>query len=336
DLQGRIVFVNGRMCRMLDYAEQELAGMCIEQLVHPEDLDAHRLRMQRLLRRDGSVVWVHHSVTSLPPSDGNEGAVIAVCVDIIERKTTEAALQSSEAHLRMVVENAREYAIFTTDAERRITGWNSGAERILGYSEREALGRVADMIFVAEDRSAGVPQHEAATALVEGRAGDDRFHQRKDGSLFWASGAMMAMKDAEGRHAGFVKILRDQTDARRAQKALEGSQGELLRAVGDKDSALAALEAANAAKDQFLAVLSHELRTPLTPAIMALQLLGRRRDLPGEVHESLQLIHRNIRIESRLIDDLLDLTRISRGTLKLNREEVDLLQIIQCACEVCE
>jgi len=83
-------------------------------------------------------------------------------------------------------------------------------------------------------------------------------------------------------------------------------------------------------------VLSHELRTPLTPAVMALQLLSRRTDMPEEAQETLRLIHRNIRVESRLIDDLLDLTRISRGKLSLANEPVDLHQIIRSACEICE
>ncbi|RZJ08533.1 MAG: PAS domain S-box protein, partial [Rubrivivax sp.] len=349
DLQGRIDFVNGRMCALLDYAEQELVGTEVDRLVHPDDLPGHRDRLRRLLehgdsyeiekrllRRDGTPVWVHNSVTIIPAAEGGEPAVIAVSVDITERRQTEAALRNSEEHLRMVLENAREYAIFTTDIDRRITHWNLGAERILGYTEQEALDRLADMIFTDEDRNAGAPQQEAAQALKEARAGDDRFHQRKDGSLFWASGAMMAMRDGEGRNVGFVKILRDQTDARRYQQELESSQADLMLALRDKEASRAALEAANAAKDQFLAVLSHELRTPLTPAVMALQLLSRRKDMPEEAQETLQLIHRNIGVESRLIDDLLDLTRISRGTLSLDREPVDLHEIVKSACEICE
>jgi two-component system CheB/CheR fusion protein len=349
DLQGRIALVNGRLCSLLQYSELELLGMDIDALVHPDDLPRHRDALRgllerrqpfeiekRLLKRDGSEVWVHNSVTSLPGADGTVGSVIAVCVDISERKRTEAALRHSDEHLRMVVENAREYAIFTTDHERRITAWNSGAERLLGYSEPEAVGRSADMIFTQEDRVGGVPEQEASTAQSEGRAMDDRFHQRKDGSRFWASGAMMKMHDGEGRDVGFVKILRDQSEARRSQQALEQSQTELLQALREKEAARAALEAANAAKDQFLAVLSHELRTPLTPAVMALQMLSHRADLGADVQETLRMVHRNIEVESRLIDDLLDLTRISRGTLELDRSTQDLHQIIQAACEVCQ
>ncbi|MBX3621567.1 MAG: PAS domain-containing sensor histidine kinase [Rhizobacter sp.] len=241
-----------------------------------------------------------------------------------------------EELLRLVIENAREYAIFSTDLDRCITGWNTGAERLLGYTEGEVIGQQADIIFTPQDRAAGAPEAEARQALAEGRAGDDRFHLRKDGSQFWASGAMMSMHDDAGHTVGLLKILRDQSEVRRAQQALERSQAELLQALRDKERARAALEAASVAKDQFLAVLSHELRTPLTPAVMAVQLLSRRTDLPAGAREALELIHRNIRIESQLIDDLLDLTRISRGTLEIVREPVDLHEVIRTAVEICE
>jgi two-component system CheB/CheR fusion protein len=348
-LQGRITLANGQLCGLLGYSESELIGQKLEQLVHPDHLVEHLHRLQqllerdesfeiekRLLRRDGTPVWVHNAVTKLPATETSEGSVLAVCVDITERKAAEAALRNSEEHLRIVLENAHEYAIFTTDTDRRITGWSAGAQRTLGYTEQEATGRLADMIFTDDDRAAGVPAEEAAQASTDGRAGDDRFHQRKDGSLFWASGALMTMHDGEGRDVGFVKILRDQSDARRAQQALELSQGELKRALRENESARAAREAANVAKDRFLAVLSHELRTPLTPAMMALQMLSRRKELPQDVHTSVEMILRNIRAEARLIDDLLDLTRISRGTLELERAPVDLHQVIGAACEICE
>ena len=349
DLDGRITFANERMCELLGYRQVELAGIAADGLIHGDDRAKYlasidRLKTQRepfeiekrLLRRDGSEIWVHTSVAALPDGQGAVGATIAVSVDITERKRTEAALRSSEEHLRMVIENAREYAIFTTDVQRRITSWNSGAERILGYTEQEALGRSGDMIFTPEDLVAGMAEAEARQALADGRAGDDRFHVRKDGSRLWASGVTMSMQDVAGRIAGFVKILRDQTEARRTQQALERSQAELVDALGENEAARAALEAANVAKDQFLAVLSHELRTPLTPVLMTLQTLGRRDELPQDVHRALDVIRRNIRVEAHLIDDLLDLTRISRGTLEFARDPVDLHQIVRSAADICD
>ena len=113
-----------------------------------------------------------------------------------------------------MVENAREYAIFSTDLERRVTSWNSGAQRLIGYEEDDVIGQSADVIFTPEDRAAGVPEQEARAALADGRAADERWHLRKDGSRFWGSGVMMAMHDANKNTVGLIKIFRDHTEAR--------------------------------------------------------------------------------------------------------------------------
>ena len=96
------------------------------------------------------------------------------------------------------------------------------------------------------------------------------------------------------------------------------------------------LEAASRAKDRFLAVLSHELRTPLTPVVMAIQALARRQDLPEPTRDALEMIRRNVKIESHLIDDLLDLTRISRGRLEIVPEPVDVHAAVKGAAEICK
>ena len=247
--------------------------------------------------------------------------------DVIALKLSEQTLRESEERLRLVLESAREYAIFTTDLELRVTSWNQGAQRLLGYAEPEILGRSAALIFTPEDREAGAPAMEARQALAEGRASDDRWHQRKDGSRFWSTGFLMTMHDNGEQAVGFVKILRDQTDAREAQRALEENREELQKAL---DRA----EAATRAKDQFLAVLSHELRTPLTPVLLAAHTLARRTDLLPEVHDALAMIRRNVQVEARFIDDLLDLTRIAHGKIEILHEEVDIHQAIRHAAEI--
>jgi len=168
---------------------------------------------------------IHVAITVSPIRDdaGHVIAGTAMVCDISSTREAAEALRSSEELMRMVIENATEYAIFSTDLHRHITVWNTGAERLLGYTEREVLGRAADIIFVPEDRASHVPNQEAATALAGGRSADDRFHQRKDGSHFWASGSLMLMRDANGEAAGFVKILRDQTAAREVQKRCAGA-----------------------------------------------------------------------------------------------------------------
>jgi PAS domain S-box-containing protein len=128
------------------------------------------------------------------------------------------ALRASEERLRLMIENATEYAIFSMDLQRRVTMWNSGAERLLGWSEPDMIGRPGDIIFTEEDLAKRAPDDEMQTALRDGRAEDDRMHRRKDGSRFWASGVMMVMRNAAGELVGFVKVLRDQTGQRRAEE----------------------------------------------------------------------------------------------------------------------
>jgi len=251
-------------------------------------------------------------------------------------RTSEEASRASEERLRLVIENAREYAIFSADLDRRITSWNSGAERLIGYSESEAIGLSADVIFTPEDRAAGAPEQEANVAFIEGRAADERWHVRKDGSRFWGSGSMMAMHDANNRTFGILKIFRDQTAQREVKEALERSEAELTQALQDNKIARDALEAAGRAKDRFLAVLSHELRTPLTPVVMAVHTLARRADIPDGARDALEMIRRNVKIESHLIDDLLDLTRVSRGKFEVIPEPMDLHAAIRGAVEICE
>ncbi len=261
------------------------------------------------------------------------GAVLTF-VDITERQRSEEALRVSEERLRLVVENARDYAIFSMDQERRITGWNSGAQRLLGYTEAEILGQPADVIFTPEDRESGACAREAETALAVGRATDERWHLRKDGSRFWGSGVMMAMHDGTGQSVGLVEIFRDQTEARAASEALEESRAQLWEALQENERARADAEAATLAKDHFLAVLSHELRTPLTPVLMAVETMRRCKDLPESLRSGLEMIERNIQIEAHFIDDMLDLTRIAKGKLELIREPMDLHAAVRGAVEV--
>jgi PAS domain S-box-containing protein len=130
-----------------------------------------------------------------------------------------AALRESQEHLHLIFDSARDYAIYTLDLEGRVTSWNPGAQRLLGWSEAEMLGRVTDVFFTPEDRGTdGVPATELRRVVEEGRAENERWHLRKDGTRFWASGLAMPLRDEAGGLRGFLHILRDRTEARREEE----------------------------------------------------------------------------------------------------------------------
>ena len=346
----QIVRANRRFCEMLDYTEDELRQKSLPQLTHPDDRQRARSSFERLLgdhmseaafekrmvRKDGSVVSVEINLTLMRDPDGKPMRTAGIARDITGQKGTEQALAESRERLQLILESARDYAIISTDLERRVTSWNPGAERLSGYTESEMLGQSADVLFIPEDRERGEAEREAGLALKTGRAANERWHRRKDSSRFWGSGLMMPMHNLRGEAVGFVKIFRDQTAARDANEALKRSRAELWEALRQNEQVRREIETASRAKDHFLAVLSHELRTPLTPVLMAAQTLSLRPDLPEGVRQAVEMIQRNVRIEAHFIDDLLDLTRISRGSLELDLGDTDLHEAVREAISICE
>jgi two-component system CheB/CheR fusion protein len=145
---------------------------------------------------------------------------------------TSAPLGDAEEQFRLLVENVRDYALFFTDPERRVVTWNAGAERIMGWSEAEMIGRSADIIFTPEDRAKGDPDNEAGRAALDGRAENERWHLRKDGSRFWGSGIMTALKDEDGTLRGFCKLFRDLTECREWEERLR-RQADLVELAYD-------------------------------------------------------------------------------------------------------
>ena len=129
-------------------------------------------------------------------------------------------------HLQSIIESAIDFAIVVTDLQGIVTDWNSGAETVFGWQSGEIVGTSAARIFTPEDRAADQPGKEMRTALAEGHAGDERWHLRKDGRRFWASGEVMSLRGEDGIHRGYVKIARDRTQQREAGDESENGQGD--------------------------------------------------------------------------------------------------------------
>ena len=331
---------------------------------------------------------------------------------------------------RKAIEDIRDYAIFMTDPDGVVTNWNSGAQHILGYSEEEVIGRNASKFFTPEDRAKDVPTKELATAAAEGRAEDERWHIRRDGSRFWASGVVTPVLDQTGQLIGFSKVMRDMTERNKLteerdrffalsmdmlcvvhldgrfqrvnpafQKVLGYSEEELLaRSIFEllhpedrastlreyerlragqpiplmenrlrtKDQAYRwvawsyfpvpedglafgvgrdmtqlrqmhevlrlraeELENANRIKDEFLATMSHELRTPLTSILGWSQLLDSNQLGDEDRTRAVNIIQRNAEAQSKLIEDLLDVSRIITGKLKIEFQPVSFAAITE-------
>ena len=226
-------------------------------------------------------------------------------------------LDSGEGY-RLLVGSVRDYAVFLMDPEGRVASWHAGAERLLGYREEEILGHPAARFFTPDEVEQGVPEQELKTALEQGRASDDRWHVRKDGTYFFASGITTPVRDETGALLGFGKVMRDRTDWKRMEEELRNRAEALARADQEKD--------------EFLAVLAHELRNPLAPIFYALQILEQE-DSSLRRHAR-SIVERQVHRLARLIDDLLDINRVSTGKIELRREPVPLSSIVEHAAEM--
>jgi PAS domain S-box-containing protein len=153
--------------------------------------------------------------TSRKPRGENEAeAEVEKVVAQLERA------RALETEFRAFADSVRDYAFITLGLENNVTGWNKGAELLLGYSQEEILGKPGALFFTPEDVSWGEPDRETATALREGRAEDERWHMRKDGTRFWGSGVLTPLFDASGELRGYAKVMQDRTQQRAFQEAL--------------------------------------------------------------------------------------------------------------------
>jgi PAS domain S-box-containing protein len=134
-----------------------------------------------------------------------------------ERLFDDRYFRMSEDFFRQVLDSLEDYAVITTDTNGDINSWNTGAEKVLGYCENEILGKCADVFFTPEDVAAGIPAQELKTALKDGRAIDERYHLRKDGSRFWGSGLVFPLYDDQQQHRGYTKIMRNLRERQKAE-----------------------------------------------------------------------------------------------------------------------
>jgi PAS domain S-box-containing protein len=181
------------------------------------------------VRKDGSRFWASVVVDRINGDDGKLLGFAKITRDMTENRATQHALLEAERKFRILVQGVTDYAIYLLDPDGRVTNWNAGAERIKGYSPDDIIGEHFSRFYTPEDFDAGVPQRALSTARETGRYEADGWRVRKDGTRFWASVVIDAIRDEQGEIIGFAKITRDMTEKRETQRRLEESREQLFR-----------------------------------------------------------------------------------------------------------
>lgn len=250
---------------------------------------------------------------------GKIDGIVLTFVDITRLKLAETALRSSEERHRLILDGVADYAILILDHDGRFVTWSSSAEKILGYRHHETIGQVLELVYTEEDRAAHTMRRELQQAREKKSITDERWHQRKDGSRFWGTGMLSALFDERGMLYGFVKVLRDHTDRKLGEEALQKAKTDA--------------ENANSAKDLFLANISHELRTPLSATLLWAKLLAGQASTP-QLKEGLEAIEKSAKEQQALIEDLVDTSRMVAGKLRLQMKETPLLPLVHSVLEI--
>jgi PAS domain S-box-containing protein len=334
DPSGRISTWNKGAEHLMQYRPEEIIGQHFSIFYPEEEVAAGKpekeLEIARVkgsfedegwrVRKDGSRFCASVAMTAIYDHRGKLAGFGRVIRDLTDQRSAEQQLRASEEQFRLLVDRVEEYAIYLLDPDGRIMSWNDGAEKIKQYSGDEIIGKNFACFYTAEDVAAGRPQHNLEMAAHHGHIHDQGLRVRKDGTTFHADVVITALRSESGELRGFSKVTRDLSDQIRTREI----EAEKMAAVK-----------ANEAKDEFLAKLSHELRTPLTPALAAADFMAENiSELPEKFSSEIHVIRRNVRLEARLIDDLLDLTRVSTGKIELHPQRIDGHAVIRDALAI--
>jgi PAS domain S-box-containing protein len=272
DIQGRYVYANDAAFKWFRDSGEKLYGKTDDELFPLETAAQFKendyralasesgLQAIETLQGEGGVV--HYSLVSkfpIPGPDGKMALVGGMAIDVTERIQAEEALRESEERYRLLVEGAPDYAMFLIDPANVIIYWSSGAERVFGWSAKEAVGQNGNLIFTPEDRVCKQEEKELAIAMRDGHAPDRRWHLRKNGTRIWIDGVMRRLDDEDGHLRGFAKIARNATKQHRAEEELRKSHDHLERRVRARTVDLTKINRRLQAEMKERAQLEHEI-----------------------------------------------------------------------------
>jgi PAS domain S-box-containing protein len=218
-----------------------------------------------------------------------------------------------------LLDGVKDYAILLLDTDGRVLSWNDGATSLFGYHASEVISQPFARFFVPEDIGAGKPEAEVRQSTASGQVTREGWQVRRDGTRFWGCSVITALRDERGGLKGFAKVIRDTTDRKQLEMELR-RQAEELADV-------------NRRKDEFLAMLSHELRNPLAPVLNSVHVLRQAPDNPALVQFAGAVVERQVQHMARLIDDLLDVTRLTHGKVRLRLERIELGDVAERAAQ---
>lgn len=326
DAGGHVATWNPGAERIKGYEAREIVGRHFSTFYPPEDVAAGKcdralekaIALGRVadegwrVRKDGTRFWASVVITALRDRDGDLLGFGKITRDLTERRHAEEALRRSEERFRLLVDSVKDYAIFMLDPQGIVTTWNRGAQELKGYKAEEILGQHFSRFYQEEDIRAGKCRWKLATAERDGRVEDEGWRVRKDGTRFWASVVITALRGPGGELVGFAKVTRDLTERRRAEE-------ERLRLAQEQE--------ANRMKDEFLATISHELRTPLNAILGWSSLLCDSVSDPGTA-KALEKIRRNAQAQARIVEDVLDVSRIITGKMRIETRPTNFAAIV--------
>lgn len=249
------------------------------------------------IRKDGSTFWASVVIDRICDDNGELIGFAKITRDMTEKRNSDQALLEAERHFRILVQGVTDYAIFMLDRDGRVTNWNSGAQRIKGYTPQEIIGEHFSRFYTSEDRASGLPKTALETARKAGRYEAEGWRVRKNGSRLWASVVIDAIHDEDGRLIGFAKITRDMTEKREAQLRLEESREQLFRS--QKMEALG----------QLTGGLAHDFNNLLTAVLGACELALRNIDKPDKVRRMLEGVRNSAMRGASLTKQLLAFAR---------------------------